>query len=349
MHWHKNTDCSSKQSLPFKFFKKLIFLQNYDNMDSTEATIKVDMTRPSKTKKGNPVIPKPAATVILVRQHLDELQVYLLKRSAKSGFMAGNYVFPGGTVDAEDQDSPLWKNWVDLDTNGIVKRLGGNLGVEEALAFSVAAVRETLEEAGVFLANSQKANTQELKRICQLRLTPDLPKKWFQKLAVSEEWTLTLSRLYRWSHWITPQLMSRRFDTRFFLAAMPSNQVCHPDSRETTGGLWINPQKGLAGNLEGKIPLSPPTVITLHELSQYQSLDDLMEAAKVRRWGKPMLPRLIPLEKGAIIVEPWDSLYGHKEIHINIEKLSNAVLPVGKSFSRIWYHDGVWRPVKTQA
>jgi 8-oxo-dGTP pyrophosphatase MutT (NUDIX family) len=316
-------------------------------MNSTETTITVDMTRPTKTKNGNPEIPKPAATVILVRQHLDDLQVYLLKRSTKSSFMAGNYVFPGGTIDAEDQDFQLWKNWVDLDLNGIVKQLGGHLGVEEALAFGVAAVRETLEEAGVFLAHRQKANTQELERICQLRLTPDLPKEWFQKLAVSGEWTLALSMLHRWSHWITPQRMSRRFDTRFFLAAMPSNQACRPDSQETTHGLWINPRKGLTGNLEGKIPLSPPTVITLHELSQYRSLDDLMKAVTKRRWGKPMLPRLIPLDKGAVIVEPWDSMYGHKEIHINSDQLSNAVLPVGKSFSRIWYHDGVWRPVQS--
>jgi 8-oxo-dGTP pyrophosphatase MutT (NUDIX family) len=284
-----------------------------------------------------------------MRQHLDDLQVYLLKRSAKSRFMAGNYVFPGGTVDAKDQDFQFWKNRVDLDLNAIVKQLGGNLGVEEAMAYSVAAVRETLEEAGVFLAHKQESSPQELERICQLRLTPDLTEDWFQRLAVSEEWTLSLSRLYRWSHWITPQRMSRRFDTRFFLAAMPSNQICQPDSRETTGGLWINPGKGLTGNLEGEIPLSPPTVITLHQLSQYLCLDDLMKAVKVRRWGKPMLPRLIPLEKGAVIVEPWDSMYDQKEIQINSDQLSKAVLPVGKSFSRIWYHDGVWKPVKTQA
>jgi 8-oxo-dGTP pyrophosphatase MutT (NUDIX family) len=307
------------------------------------------MTRLTKTKNGDPAIPKPAATVILVRQYLNDLQVFLLKRSAKSGFMAGNYVFPGGTVDAEDQDFQLWKKWVDLDIDGIVKQLGENLDVEAAMAFSVAAVRETLEEAGVFLAHKQKANAQDLERICQLRLGPDLPKEWFQKLVVSEGWTLALSKLYRWSHWITPQRMSRRFDTRFFLATMPSNQVCHPDSRETTHGLWINPQEGLAGNLEGKIPLSPPAVITLHELSQYQNLNDLMKAAKVRRWGKPLLPRLIPLEKGAVIVEPWDSMYGHKKIHINGDQLSDAVLPIGKSFSRIWCQDGVWRPVKNLA
>lgn len=318
-------------------------------MNSKETTIKFDMTRPKKVKDGNPDSPKPAATVILVRQHLGDLQVYLLKRSAKSGFMAGNYVFPGGTVDTEDQNFQFWKNCVDLDLDKIVQQLGGNIEVEEALAFSVAAVRETLEEAGVFLAHKQKTNADELDRICQLRLIPDLPKQWFQKLAVSEGWTLALSSLYRWSHWITPQRMSRRFDTRFFLAAMPPNQVCQPDTRETTHGLWINPQKGLAGNLEGKIPLSPPTLITLHELSQYRSLDDLMKTVKVRRWGKPLLPRLISVEKGAVIIEPWDPMYSHKKIHINSEDLSKSVLPVGKSFSRIWHQDGIWRPVKSQA
>jgi 8-oxo-dGTP pyrophosphatase MutT (NUDIX family) len=287
----------------------------------------------------------PAATLILTRQHAGELQVYLIRRSLKSGFMAGNYVFPGGRVDLEDRNSEVWQPRVDLDRNGITQKLGGDLTAPEVLAYGVAAIREALEEAGVFLAHRYESTPDDLKRICQLRLTADLPPGWLQKLAVSENWTLTLSSLFRWSHWMTPERMKRRYDTRFFVAAMPSGQVCRPDGRETTHGLWISPEKGLAGNLAGEIPLSPPTLVTLHELLQYANLQDLAKETDNRLWGEALLPRIIPLDKGAVIVEPWDPLYGHKKIEIDPVGLHKALLPIGQSFSRIWHHQGIWRSV----
>ena len=293
----------------------------------------------------NPRTLTPAATLILTRQHTSELQVYLIRRSLKSGFMAGNYVFPGGRVDPEDRNFNIWQPRVDLDRSGITQKLGGDLTAVEVLAYGVAAIREALEEAGVFLGHRYESNPDDLKRICQLRLTADLPPGWFQKLAVTENWTLTLSSLSRWSHWITPERMKRRYDTRFFAATMPSGQVCRPDGRETTHGFWISPEKGLAGNLTGKIPLSPPTLITLHELLQYASLQDLAKETEGRLWGEALLPRMIPLDKGAVIVEPWDPLYSHTNIEIDPVGLRKAVLPIGQPFSRIWHHQGIWRPV----
>ena len=140
--------------------------------------------------------------------------------------------------------------------------------------------------------------------------------------------------------------MKRRFDTRFFIATMPSNQFCRPDSRETVEGLWISPKEGLIGNLTGEIPLSPPTLVTLHELIEYSDLKDLQAAGKGRHWDQALLPRLIPLEKGAVIVEPWDPMYSSAEINIYPNDLAASVLPVGESFSRIWFDNGVWKPVK---
>ena len=287
----------------------------------------------------------PAATLILTRQLAGELQIYLIRRSLKSGFMAGNYVFPGGRVDPEDRNFEFWQTRADLDPNEIMQKLGGDLTAAEVLAYGVAAIRETLEEAGVFLAYRYESTPDDLEHICQLRLTAGLPPGWFQKLSVSENWTLTLSSLFRWSHWITPEGMKRRYDTRFFVAAMPTGQVCRPDDREATHGLWISPEKGLAGNLSGEIPLSPPTLITLHELLQYTNLQDLAEETQRRPWGEALLPRLIPLEKGAVIVEPWDPLYSHEKIEFDPVGLHKAILPIGQSFSRIWHHQGIWRPV----
>lgn len=295
-----------------------------------------------------PKDPSPAATIVLTRQHAGELQVYLLQRSKQSKFMAGNFVFPGGQLDAADWDADIWRNHVDLDPDGISRRLGGDLTDAEALAYGVAAIRETLEEAGVFLAGRDGHYEQDIERACELRTSADLQKGWLQKMVVSEDLTLTLKALSRWSHWITPKLMKRRFDTRFFIAAMPSGQECRPDNRETTRGVWVSPEKGLAGNLVGDIPLSPPTLVTLHQLLPYRNQDALEAEADTRSWGKPIYPRLVPLEKGAVIVEPWDPMYSQEQIDIDSQKLKNAVLPVGESFSRIWFNGQLWRPVQNE-
>jgi 8-oxo-dGTP pyrophosphatase MutT (NUDIX family) len=294
------------------------------------------------------VSPVPAATVILLREHAGEVQVYLLRRSKKSGFMAGNYVFPGGTVDEQDRKPQIWLKRVDLDSAEISLRLGGNLSTAEALAYSVAGIRETLEEAGVFLAFRNNQQEEDLERVCLTRLAADLPADWFTKIAVSEQWTLKLSGLFRWSHWVTPELMKRRFDTRFFIAAMPPEQICRPDSRETTHGIWVSPGKALAGNLSGEIPLSPPGVVTLQEILPYKSMAQLQEEAANRRWGAALIPRLVLQDKEAVIVEPWDPMYGQEKIALNTNDLARVVLPAGQPFSRMWLDNGLWKPIRIQ-
>jgi hypothetical protein len=138
--------------------------------------------------------------------------------------------------------------------------------------------------------------------------------------------------------------MAKRFDTRFFLALMPEGQVCIPDDQETVHGLWISPEKGLQGNRRGEIPLSPPTVITLHELLPYGTLADLSRALGPGAWAEPRLPIFYRLEKGGIIIEPWDPQYG-KEIEIDPLGLEEKVAAIGEPFSRIWLHKGIWRPL----
>jgi len=288
--------------------------------------------------------PRLASTVILTREVDEELQIYLLKRSAKSGFMAGNYVFPGGTVDFEDRDTDFWKSHVDIDIECISNQLGGNLSGEEALWYGVATIREIFEEAGVFLAYRNGKNRGYLDGLCNLRMTSGLPKGWLQDLVVDEGWVLELSRLGRWSHWITPELMSRRYDTRFFTIFMPPGQKCIPDSRETTHGIWISPKKGLTGNLQGEIPLSPPTVVTLHEFLKYSDMAALEKELKTHTWGETMLPRLIPSRSGALILEPWDPMY-NQNTKIETSGLEAAILPPCEPFSRLWFHEGLWKPL----
>ena len=286
-----------------------------------------------------------AATVILTREQADRLQIYLLQRSTTSGFMAGNYVFPGGTLEPEDRDINLFAIHSDLDLTTIADRFGDDLTAEKALAFCVAAIRETLEEAGVLLASNAQNLDEKLVQACDLRLTASLKKNWFAELVADSGWRLALTALSPWSHWITPVQMKRRYDTRFFLADMPTDQCCQPDSRETVQGLWIGPEEALAGNLAGTISLSPPTLVTLHEFLRYRNLADLRADSDHRSWGPPMSPRLVPLAEGAVIVEPWDPQYRSEEICIDPGQLATAILPVGEPFSRIWYDGRLWRPV----
>ncbi len=286
-----------------------------------------------------------AATVILARQQDGQLQVYLLKRSPKSRFMAGNFVFPGGAVDAADRQVELFANHCDLTPAEISRRLNGDPAHTPILAYAVAAIRETLEEAGVFLALQKPAMKARLEQACQQRLEAKRTGDWFAALVHDDGWQLALSALMRWARWITPELMKQRYDTRFFVALMPADQSCRPDFTETVQGVWISPREGLAANLDGKILLSPPTLVTLHQLLQYPDLQSLIQEATNRPWGPALMPRLVPLEQGAMIVEPWDPMYHQQKIKINPDDLPAAVLPVGEDFSRIWYDGTVWKPV----
>ena len=289
--------------------------------------------------------PRAASTIVLVRESGSAFDLYLLKRSAQSGFFPGTYVFPGGTVAPEDRNADVWLRHSDLDLPSVEKRLGGSLLPTEMLAYGVAAIRETFEESGVLLASRSQETESGMQAICETRKVKKLSKGWFREWAVSGGWHLQLSRLARWAHWITPEAFKPRFDTRFFLAFVPADQECSPDRQETTHGNWITPEQGLAGNMRGEIPLSPPTLVTLQELLQHKTLNELQGEVNQRGWGEPRLPRVIPVEKGAVILEPWDPMIHEKDVEFDLAALKKLVLPMGEPFSRLWLYEGIWRPV----
>jgi 8-oxo-dGTP pyrophosphatase MutT (NUDIX family) len=291
--------------------------------------------------------PVLSATVILARQKGHQLQIYLLKRSSKSGFMAGKYVFPGGKVDPEDMDIHSWENHLDQDAEQISHRLGHPLSYPEILPYCVAVIRETFEEAGVLLIDDTAQVKNTLEQLHLLRTSENLPLEWLRQDIAAKGGILSVSRLFRWSHWITPLAMTQRFDTRFFVAEMPAGQKCRPDNQETTHGIWVSPGEGLAGNRSGKIPLSPPTLVTLQELSKFPDMAALKAEIAHRPWGSPIMPRLVPLSRGTLILEPWDPMYSKKKVEINTESLSQKVLPVGQPFSRIWRHGDECQPVSS--
>jgi 8-oxo-dGTP pyrophosphatase MutT (NUDIX family) len=292
----------------------------------------------------NLVPTRPASTVVLVRELERELQVYLLKRSAESGFFPGNYVFPGGTLNPHDGDWAFWQDYIDLSPEDLLKMFGSGLDLAGIVAYGVAAIRETFEEAGVLLARKRNDRDDASDKACQRGSARGPEEGWLGRKVLDEGWLLSFSRLFPWSHWITPEAMPKRFDTRFFIALMPEGQACIPDELEAVHGLWINPKKGLQGNMEGVIPLSPPTLVTLHEMLPFQTLDELVKGVRSGSWGNPRLPIFMKVPKGAVIVQPWDPQHG-KKIEINPEKLEEQVRLPGEPFSRLWLNQGIWRPL----
>ena len=284
----------------------------------------------------HPATPSPSATLILARQHETGIDVYLLRRSAASTFMPGTYVFPGGNLEAEDMDAAYWKNHVDLPEDQLARTLDGD--VDRMLPFAVAAIRETWEEAGLLLAAPMKGFSGP--EPVANNGTP------FTRQLQDGGLGLSISKLGRWHHWITPELMPRRFDTFFFVAPVGQNQRCRPDNHETVHGTWINPRKALTENARGSLPLSPPTLVTLHQLLPFIDLDTLMAEARHRAWPAPIMPRLWPLDNGALIIEPWDPDYARESVRVDIDRLEADLLPVGVPFSRLWRHRGICRPVR---
>lgn len=228
----------------------------------------------------------------------------------------------------------------------LLKTFGSGLDIEGIIAYGVAAIRETFEEAGIFLARKKNDGKNSIGKIFERPSASELDEGWFRRRILDEDWMLSFSNLFPWSHWITPVVMPKRFDTRFFVAFMPKDQECIPDDRETVHGLWVSPRKGLQGNLHGEIPLSPPTLVTLHELLKFGTWDRLTQVTRSRSWGEPLQPIHLKLDEGAVIVEPWDPYYG-KPVEIDPDGLPGKVIQAGEPFSRLWLNQGIWRPVRT--
>lgn len=289
---------------------------------------------------------KPASTIIPVRETSDGLEIYLLKRNEKSNFMGGFYVFPGGMVDSNDTGFDEWESHLDVDRQYIEKALQENgYTPENALGFGIAAIRETLEEAGVFLASGPGKAIHDIEEMARFRLTQDLKQSWFKKQVMADGWVLSLSSLKKWSHWITPAAVKKRFDTFFFIAWMPEDQTCRPDMRETQKGIWITPFQALEKNLENEIPLSPPTITTLTQLLEFKNLKELNTALTDREWPDAVMPRAVISPKGPMVLMPWDPDY--QDTDKNEIPLQNPeFLKPGRNFSRVLNYHGAWKPVK---
>ena len=243
-----------------------------------------------------PAVPRDAATVMLLRDgQAGRLEVYMLRRKPSMAFAPGAMVFPGGSVDPRDADEQVAWAGPDAEYWGQVF----DAPPELARALVCAAVRETFEESGVLLAGPSAgevvADTTSDEWEADRRALLDRSVSLAELLA-RRGLVLRADLLRPWSRWITPVIEPRRFDTRFFAAALPAGQRTRDVGGEASAVAWIEPAEALAAGRRGELALMPPTMVSLTELAACGSLQNVLTGP---REVAPVIPEL-HLREGAV-------------------------------------------------
>jgi 8-oxo-dGTP pyrophosphatase MutT (NUDIX family) len=240
------------------------------------------------------VVPVPAATVTLVRDTPDGLEVLLLQRNYQSGFMPGMFLFPGGAIDPGDSEGAVLSRCPGMDDETASAALGLPSG---GLSYYAAAIRESFEEAGVLLAYDTLGNLvnpregHRLERFEEYRRKLNAGEDVLAPMLESEDLTLAVDRLTYFSHWITPERAPRRYDTRFFAAIAPEDQEALPDNVEAIHHVWMNPAHAVEQHHAGKFNMRTPTIRTLEAFAPYDSAQTLIEALHHRNVNA-IMPRI---------------------------------------------------------
>jgi len=209
------------------------------------------------------------------------LEVLMLLRSKDLAFVGGSYVFPGGSLDEADLD--LARSTL----VGGVDRLAAAMDDEpRAAGLAVAAVREAFEEAGLLIGARIQLDPIAARTLRTALLAGECS---FSEV-VAAAGGLDLGSLRYVAHWVTPAGSPRRFDTRFFLAPAPIDEVASPDNGEATAVRWLEPAEALAAHETGTLPMVPPTAANLAFLAECSSVADALERAA--RLGP--IPRIEP-------------------------------------------------------
>ena len=238
-------------------------------------------SRPETLLKDPGAPPRDAASVVLLRDGPTGLEVFLVQRHGASDVLGGAHVFPGGKVD--DTDALLAPaQYLDQPVAPLQAQLAEpDLGAGAAASLFVAAIREAWEECGVLFAEAH-AGAEEA--------PTQAPDSDFAHMLAQRGLRLQTRHLAPWSRWITPLLsptMSRRFDTRFFLAALPQGQEAIHDNHEAVASIWLTPRAALLQYQARQIELVPPQIMSLLHLMQCGDVAQAMDAA--RRQPPPVI------------------------------------------------------------
>ena len=254
-------------------------------------------------------VPLPSATVMLLRDGADGLEVFMVVRHHQIDFASGALVFPGGKVDPGDSAVAVRGRCRGVDALG-----------EAELAYRVCAIREAFEECGVLLARPQ--GQEELvgaERLATLdrKYRHDLEKGviGIGRMTEQEDLELACDLLVPFAHWITPTPMPKRFDTHFFLANAPADQLAVHDGRESVDSVWITPRQALADADAGRLTLVFATSMNLKKLAN----SDSVAAATAAAQGAAIvtvMPQVSESPDGRVLRIPLAAGYGVAEVSL---------------------------------
>ncbi len=259
-----------------------------------------------------PVVLRDAATVLILRDGTEGLEVFMLRRNLNSDFVGGAYVFPGGAVDPADRSAdlePLCEGRSDAEAS---RRLGIDSG---GLAFWVAAIRESFEEAGVLLALDSGGDIVDLdhhagiERWAAHRTAVDSGTRRLVEVCQTEGLRLAVGAIHYFGHWITPEGAPRRYDTRFFITGAPVRQTPLHDDHEVIANEWLRPADGLARVAAGELTMMPPTTASLRAISRFATAAEALAAATEIVDVPTICPRVIATDGGLRIALPGDPDY----------------------------------------
>ncbi|MGW6448964.1 NUDIX hydrolase [Lentzea sp. NPDC055074] len=250
-----------------------------------------DMTLPGNLVPAKPVSQpaqaRDAVTVVLLRDGAEGLEAFLLRRVKGMAFAGGMSVFPGGGVDRRDADTSV--AWTGPPPEWWAEIFCVDAGT--ARAFVCAAVRETFEESGVLLAGpdptSVVADTAKYSRARQQLVDRELSLAQF---LAANDLVLRADLLRPWANWVTPYEEPRRYDTRFFVAALPHGQNADGETTEASDAAWQRPSDAIADAQEGRRMLMPPTWRTLDEVGALGSVEKVMAE---ERSVEKIIPKLV--------------------------------------------------------
>lgn len=221
-----------------------------------------------QVKDADKVPVKDAATLVLMRDvAAGGLEIFMVRRNQRTAFGPGDYVFPGGAVDAADTDAGLYARCVGLDDASASACLSVQA---DGLSAWIAAIRECFEEAGVLLAtDSRDKPINPGETLVAERTALHARKTVLAQVCSEYDLKLAVEQLHYFSHWITPLGPPRRYSTRFFAARLPDNQTAEHDGVETVAGEWVTPQDALNRSKQGSFPMIFPTISQLRFFREF--------------------------------------------------------------------------------
>jgi 8-oxo-dGTP pyrophosphatase MutT (NUDIX family) len=251
--------------------------------------------------------PRPAATVLALRDGDAGYEVLMLRRNLQSDFVGGAYVFPGGGVDDTDAGEGLQRLVFGIDDAGASNRLGLDSG---GLAYYVACLRELFEEAGLLIVCDERGETVNVvdegvvQRLAAHRRSINGATMSFLEMLQQEDLVLDLRGLAYLANWVTPEGAPRRYDTRFFVALAPTGQIAAHDAGETIEDHWLRPRDALAAFERDEFTMILPTIRNLQAVADFETASDVLAYANALSDIPRIEPRFETRENNVVIVLP---------------------------------------------